>query len=102
MHASTFHQFSYVSLLFLFFLSLSIFPNPTITTITSTLPESVIGRCYNCGEFANHIAAKCTMGPQPKRCHYCKSEDHLIAECSQRPEKVSVVQMECLEPRYHN
>ncbi|KAK8377181.1 hypothetical protein O3P69_013669 [Scylla paramamosain] len=44
-------------------------------------------RCYNCGEFANHIAAKCTMGPQPKRCHYCKSEDHLIAECSQRPEK---------------
>lgn len=49
----------------------------------------MIARCYNCGEFANHIAAKCTMGPQPKRCHYCKSEDHLIADCSQRPEKVS-------------
>ncbi|XP_042867473.1 protein lin-28 homolog isoform X1 [Penaeus japonicus] len=44
-------------------------------------------RCYNCGEFANHIAAKCMMGPQPKRCHYCKSEDHLIADCPQRPEK---------------
>lgn len=44
-------------------------------------------RCYNCGEFANHIAAKCTMGPQPKRCHYCRSEDHLIADCPQRPEK---------------
>ncbi|XP_026751339.1 protein lin-28 homolog isoform X3 [Galleria mellonella] len=38
-------------------------------------------RCYNCGEFSNHIAAKCSMGPQPKRCHNCKSEDHLIAEC---------------------
>ncbi|XP_055686682.1 protein lin-28 homolog [Lutzomyia longipalpis] len=41
-------------------------------------------RCYNCGEFANHIAAKCAMGPQPKKCHHCKSEDHLIADC---PEK---------------
>lgn len=24
------------------------------------------------------------MGPQPKRCHNCKSEDHLIADCPQR------------------
>lgn len=46
-------------------------------------------RCYNCGEFANHIAAKCTMGPQPKRCHSCKSEDHLIADCPARPERRS-------------
>lgn len=44
-------------------------------------------RCYNCGEFANHIAAKCTMGPQPKRCHNCKSEDHLIADCPTRIER---------------
>ncbi|XP_070394886.1 protein lin-28 homolog isoform X3 [Dermacentor albipictus] len=44
-------------------------------------------RCYNCGEFANHIAAKCTMGPQPKRCHQCKSADHLIADCPQREDK---------------
>ncbi|KAJ8964363.1 hypothetical protein NQ317_019590 [Molorchus minor] len=44
-------------------------------------------RCYNCGEFANHIAAKCKLGPQPKRCHNCKSEDHLIADCPTRPEK---------------
>lgn len=27
------------------------------------------------------------MGPQPKRCHNCKSEDHLIADCPQRKEK---------------
>ncbi|XP_054724389.1 protein lin-28 homolog [Uloborus diversus] len=44
-------------------------------------------RCYNCGEFANHIAAKCSLGPQPKRCHHCKSSDHLIADCPQRESK---------------
>lgn len=38
-------------------------------------------RCYNCGDFANHIAAKCTLGPMPKRCHSCKADDHLIADC---------------------
>ncbi|XP_026470968.1 protein lin-28 homolog [Ctenocephalides felis] len=38
-------------------------------------------RCYNCGEFANHIAAKCALGPQPKRCHSCRSLDHLVANC---------------------
>ncbi|KAL0266878.1 UNVERIFIED_CONTAM: hypothetical protein PYX00_009307 [Menopon gallinae] len=41
-------------------------------------------RCYNCGEFANHIAAKCNLEPQPKRCHLCKSESHLLAECPLR------------------
>ncbi|XP_021933968.1 protein lin-28 homolog isoform X3 [Zootermopsis nevadensis] len=44
-------------------------------------------RCYNCGEFANHIAAKCTMGPQPKRCHHCKSQEHLIADCPARSDR---------------
>ncbi|XP_059473335.1 protein lin-28 homolog [Neocloeon triangulifer] len=44
-------------------------------------------RCYNCGEFANHIAAKCSMGPQPKRCHHCKSDGHLIADCPTRVKK---------------
>ncbi|XP_053206849.1 uncharacterized protein LOC128391037 isoform X2 [Panonychus citri] len=38
-------------------------------------------RCYNCGEFANHIASKCNMDPQPKKCHHCKAADHLIADC---------------------
>jgi len=45
----------------------------------------VIARCYNCGEFANHIAAKCPQVRQPKRCHHCKSEEHLIADCPHRP-----------------
>ncbi|GFO27277.1 Lin-28-like protein [Plakobranchus ocellatus] len=38
-------------------------------------------RCYNCGDFANHIAIKCPHGPLPKRCHNCKATDHLIADC---------------------
>ncbi|XP_050090937.1 LOW QUALITY PROTEIN: protein lin-28 homolog [Anopheles aquasalis] len=42
-------------------------------------------RCYNCGEFANHIASKCALGPLPKRCHNCKSQDHLIADCPTKP-----------------
>jgi len=46
-------------------------------------------RCYNCGEFASHIASKCGMGPLPKRCHQCKSHEHLIADCPIRPEKPS-------------
>ncbi|KAI1286761.1 Protein lin-28 -like protein [Halotydeus destructor] len=44
-------------------------------------------RCYNCGDFANHIASKCNQGPQPKKCHNCKSADHLIADCPNRTEK---------------
>lgn len=42
-------------------------------------------RCYNCGEFANHIAARCSMGPQPKKCHHCKCDEHLIADCPMKP-----------------
>ncbi|XP_044763874.1 protein lin-28 homolog [Coccinella septempunctata] len=43
--------------------------------------------CYNCGQFANHIAEKCSLGPQPKRCHNCRSEDHLIADCPSKTEQ---------------
>lgn len=44
-------------------------------------------RCYNCGDFGGHIASKCPQGPLPKRCHQCKSSDHLIADCPLRPEE---------------
>ena len=44
-----------------------------------------IYRCYNCGEFANHLASQCNKGPLPKRCHNCKSEDHLIEDCPTLP-----------------
>ena len=42
---------------------------------------SYLSRCYNCGDLGSHIAAKCPHGPLPKRCHNCKSVDHLIADC---------------------
>ncbi|XP_013781935.1 protein lin-28 homolog, partial [Limulus polyphemus] len=46
----------------------------------------LLKKCYNCGELANHVAAKCILGPQPKKCHHCKSEEHLIADCPFRDE----------------
>ncbi|XP_031619521.1 protein lin-28 homolog [Contarinia nasturtii] len=39
-------------------------------------------RCYNCGKFTNHLAAHCTE-TQTKRCHYCQSSEHLMANCLQ-------------------
>lgn len=51
-------------------------------------------RCYNCGEYGNHVAVKCKLGPMPKRCHHCKSEDHLIADCPHRFNKNNVVIMD--------
>ena len=47
-------------------------------------------RCYNCGDLAHHIASKCSLGPQPKRCHHCKGTDHLIADCTLRAAKNKV------------
>jgi len=44
-------------------------------------------RCYNCGEFANHVAARCDKGVMPKRCHNCRSEEHLIKDCPLKTQK---------------
>ncbi|XP_060868061.1 protein lin-28 homolog [Metopolophium dirhodum] len=56
-------------------------------------------RCYNCGDFANHIAAKCTLSPQPKRCHSCKDPNHLIADCTQIQSKEPVINKFIKNPR---
>ncbi|KAL4113911.1 hypothetical protein QTP88_017465 [Uroleucon formosanum] len=56
-------------------------------------------RCYNCGDFANHIAAKCTLSPQPKRCHSCKDPNHLIADCTQIRSKEPVINKFIKNPR---
>jgi len=42
-------------------------------------------RCFNCGDFANHLASKCPQAPMPKRCHNCKGADHLIEDCPTLP-----------------
>ena len=45
----------------------------------------IMRRCFNCGDFANHLASKCPQAPMPKRCHNCKSPDHLIEDCPTLP-----------------
>ncbi|KAL2084993.1 hypothetical protein ACEWY4_020511 [Coilia grayii] len=43
-------------------------------------------RCYNCGGLDHH-AKECSLPPQPKKCHYCQSMTHMVAQC---PHRVSV------------
>ncbi|XP_071007947.1 protein lin-28 homolog A-like [Oncorhynchus clarkii lewisi] len=37
-------------------------------------------RCYNCGGLDHH-AKECGLPPQPKKCHYCQSIMHMVAQC---------------------
>ncbi|KAG7472975.1 lin-28-like B [Solea senegalensis] len=37
-------------------------------------------RCYNCGGLDHH-AKECSLPPQPKKCHYCQSVTHMVAQC---------------------
>lgn len=39
-----------------------------------------IFRCYNCGGLDHH-AKECSLPPQPKKCHYCQSIMHMVANC---------------------
>ncbi|KAI6071342.1 Protein lin-28-like protein B isoform X1 [Aix galericulata] len=36
--------------------------------------------CYNCGGLDHH-AKECSLPPQPKKCHYCQSIMHMVANC---------------------
>ncbi|XP_041963596.1 protein lin-28 homolog A-like [Alosa sapidissima] len=40
-------------------------------------------RCYNCGGLDHH-AKECSLPPQPKKCHYCQSVSHMVAQCPHR------------------
>ncbi|KAB0403582.1 hypothetical protein E2I00_012540 [Balaenoptera physalus] len=37
-------------------------------------------RCYNCGGLDHH-AKECKLPPQPKKCHFCQSMNHMVASC---------------------
>lgn len=39
--------------------------------------------CYNCGGLDHH-AKECGLPPQPKKCHYCQSIMHMVAQCPQK------------------
>ncbi|XP_049979895.1 protein lin-28 homolog B [Alexandromys fortis] len=43
----------------------------------------MIPRCYNCGGLDHH-AKECSLPPQPKKCHYCQSIMHMVANCPHR------------------
>jgi len=46
-------------------------------------------RCFNCGQYGNHVAAKCRLGTLPKCCYHCHGTDHLIADCPTRQQSTS-------------
>ena len=37
-------------------------------------------RCYNCGRLDHH-AKECKLPPQPKKCYFCQSINHVSAPC---------------------
>lgn len=37
-------------------------------------------RCYNCGDLDYH-AEECKLPPQPKKCHFCQSINHMVVSC---------------------
>nr|XP_023506629.1 protein lin-28 homolog B isoform X2 [Equus caballus] len=42
--------------------------------------QKLDNRCYNCGGLDHH-AKECSLPPQPKKCHYCQSITHMVANC---------------------
>ncbi|XP_014060071.1 protein lin-28 homolog A isoform X1 [Salmo salar] len=42
-----------------------------------------LSSCYNCGGLDHH-AKECGLPPQPKKCHYCQSIMHMVAQCPQK------------------
>lgn len=41
-------------------------------------------RCFNCGSVCGHYAAECPLGPLDKSCYFCRSPQHLAADCPAR------------------
>ncbi|XP_010085486.1 PREDICTED: protein lin-28 homolog B-like, partial [Pterocles gutturalis] len=44
--------------------------------------------CYNCGGLDHH-AKECSLPPQPKKCHYCQSIMHMVANCPHKQPSTS-------------
>lgn len=48
--------------------------------------SSCSSRCYNCGG-PDHHAKECQLPPQPKKCHFCQSTSHMVANCPIRSQQ---------------
>ncbi|EGW10186.1 Lin-28-like A [Cricetulus griseus] len=48
-------------------------------------------RCYNCGGLDHH-AKECKLPPQPKKCHFCQSINHMVASCPLKAQQVPTSQ----------
>ncbi|VDO46318.1 unnamed protein product [Onchocerca flexuosa] len=47
--------------------------------------KSHVIRCFKCGHYGNHTAAKCkTSVGAEKACYGCHATDHLVADCPQK------------------
>uniref|UniRef100_A0A8C1SX46 Lin-28 homolog A (C. elegans) n=1 Tax=Cyprinus carpio TaxID=7962 RepID=A0A8C1SX46_CYPCA len=46
------------------------------------------GGCFNCGG-PNHHAKECQLPPQPKKCHFCQSITHMVANCPIKAQQLS-------------
>ena len=57
-------------------------PLDMLVIISHTLPSPLclLSSCYNCGGLDHH-AKECGLPPQPKKCHYCQSITHMVAQC---------------------
>ncbi|KAM4701963.1 protein lin-28 homolog A [Discoglossus pictus] len=49
-------------------------------------------RCYNCGGLDHH-AKECKLPPQPKKCHFCQSPSHMVAQCPAKASQASNLQV---------
>ncbi|KAG9355534.1 hypothetical protein JZ751_000372 [Albula glossodonta] len=47
-------------------------------------------RCYNCGG-SDHHAKECKLPPQPKKCHFCQSITHMVANCPMKAQQSSPI-----------
>ncbi|KAJ3598486.1 hypothetical protein NHX12_001997 [Muraenolepis orangiensis] len=57
-------------------------------TMTHPVNLPIFSKSYNCGGLDHH-AKECKLPPQPKKCHFCQSIEHMVANCPIKPQQSS-------------